>query len=327
MVKIGILSFAHMHACSYAACVNQLPNAQLVGIADTRRRRGEEMAGRFETQFMERDALLDQVDAVIVTSENVKHAKWAIPAAKAGKHVLCEKPIAADVADAKRIIAACDKAKVKLGVAFPCRYLPPVQRLKALCDAGNLGNFYAARGTNRGRMPGGWFTVKKLSGGGAVLDHTVHVVDLMRWMMKAEIVEVYAEVDRLMHDIESDDCGTLTMTFDNGVFATLDPSWSRPQSYPTWGDVTLQIVGSKGAAAVDGFGQKLDVHDDASHKSAWHYWGTHADLSLIADFVDAIEKDRPFGITGLDGLRALEVALAAYRSAELGRPVKIEEIR
>ena len=327
MVRIGILSFAHMHAGSYAECVNRLPNAELVGIADTRRARGQRMAEQFQTQLMERDELLDKVDAVIVTAENARHAKWAIPAAKAGKHVLCEKPIAADVADGQRIIAACEKAGVKLGIAFPCRYLPPVRRLKDLCDAGELGDFLAAKGTNRGRMPGGWFTIKSLSGGGAVLDHTVHVLDLMRWMLKAEVVEVYAEVDRLMHDIESDDCGTLSLTFDSGVFATLDPSWSRPKTYPTWGDVTLQIVGTRGIAAVDGFGQKLDVYDDRRGAGAWSYWGSNPDLGLIADFVDAVEKNRPFDITGLDGLRALEVAVAAYRSAELGRPVRIEEIR
>jgi len=327
MVRIGILSFAHMHAGSYARCVKRLPNAELVGIADTRQARGKEMAARFETQFMGRDELLEKADAVIVTAENAKHAAWALPAARAGKHVLCEKPIAAGVADAKRIIGACERARVKLGIAFPCRYLPGVGRLKALCDSGELGDFLAAKGTNRGRMPGGWFTRKRLSGGGAVLDHTVHVLDLMRWMLKAEVIAVYAEVDRLMHDIETDDCGTLTMTFDNGVFATLDPSWSRPKSYPTWGDVTLQIVGTRGVAAVDGFGQKMDVYDDRRGTSSWNYWGSDPDLGLIADFVDAVEKDRPFDITGTDGLRALEVAVAAYRSAELRRAVKLEEIR
>jgi len=320
------LSFAHMHAGSYADCVNRLPNATLVGVADSDEARGKEMAARFETAYMGRDELLEKADAVIVTTENVNHAAWAIPAAEAGKHVLCEKPIAAGVADGKRIIEACDKAGVKLGTSFPCRYMPPVRRLKEMCDAGELGEFLAARGTNRGRMPGDWFTVRALSGGGAVLDHTVHVVDLMRWILKSEIVEVYAEVDRLMH-VETDDCGALTMTFDNGVFATLDPSWSRPQCYPAWGDVTLQIVGTEGVAAVDGTGQKLDLYDDRRGTGAWNYWGSSPDLGLIADFVDAVENDRPFDITGTDGLRALEVAMAAYRSAEQCRPVRIEEVR
>jgi predicted dehydrogenase len=326
MVRIGILSFAHMHAGSYARCVKGLPNAELVGIADSAKARGERMAQRFETRYMGRDELIERVDAVVVTAENARHARWAIPAAKAGRHVLCEKPIAADVTDAKRMIKACEKSGVQLGIAFPCRYMPPMRRLKALCDGGELGRFLAAKGTNRGRMPGGWFTKPKLSGGGAVLDHTVHVLDLMRWMLKAEVVEVYAEVDRLMHDIESDDCGTVTMTFDNGVFATLDPSWSRPQSYPTWGDVTLQIVGTDGVAASDGVGQKLDLYDDRRGRGDWRYWGFNPDEGLVADFVDAVESGRPFDITGTDGLRALEVAVAAYRSAEQGRPVKIAEV-
>jgi predicted dehydrogenase len=326
MVKIGILSFAHTHASAYARCIKELPNARLVGIADSSQARGERMAAQFGTRLMARNELLAKADAVIVTAENARHARWVIPAAQAGCHVLCEKPIAADPADGRRMIAACEAAGVQLGIAFPCRFMPPMLRLKALCDDGALGKFLAATGANRGRMPGGWFTKPKLAGGGAVLDHSVHLVDLLRWMLRAEVVEVYAEVDRLLHDIASDDCGAVTLTFDNGVFATLDPSWSRPRCYPTWGDVMLQIVGTDGVAAANGFRQKFDLYDDRRGVGEWHYWGSDVNRAMIADFVDAIENDRPFGVTGDDGLRALEVAVAAYRSAALGRPVKMQEI-
>ena len=98
---------------------------------------------------------------------------------------------------------------------------------KKAIDENAVGKILAAKTTNHGSMPGGWFIEKEKSGGGAVMDHTPHVVDLLRWMMKSDPVEVYAEADTLFHDIDIDDAGMLTIQFDNGVFASLDTSWSR----------------------------------------------------------------------------------------------------
>src|SRR5947209_6613557 len=78
--------------------------------------------------------------------------------------------------------------------AFPCRYSPVMQKLKAMIDSGSAGKVLAFRGTNRGRNPGGWFIDRQLSGGGAMIDHTVHVTDLMRWLLRDEVKEVYAEI-------------------------------------------------------------------------------------------------------------------------------------
>ena len=90
---------------------------------------------------------------------------------------------------------------------------------------------------------------KKLSGGGAVLDHTVHVIDVWRWMLEEEVVKVYAESGQLFYpDINIDESGLLSVEFQGGAFGTLDTSWSRPNnSFPTWGDVTMEIVGEKGS--------------------------------------------------------------------------------
>jgi len=126
-----------------------------------------------------------------------------------------------------------------------------------------------------------------------------------------------------MHQIEVDDCGILTLLFDNGVFATLDASWSRPKSFPTWGDVTMEIVGINGVISLDAFAQDFDLYNDKVMKAQWIYWGDNMDMGLISDFIESIEEDRPFMITGEDGLRALEVALAAYKSAETHEPVRL----
>ncbi|REE86168.1 putative dehydrogenase [Paenibacillus taihuensis] len=326
-MRIGMISFAHMHAWSYAHAIKRNPHAELVGIFDDDTERGQRMAAEFGTAwFASEDELLASVDAVIVCSENSKHAAYTIAAAKQGKHILCEKPIATNIEDAKAMIATAEQAGVQLMIAFPCRFSTVAQRMKERIASGELGRIVAFGGTNRGSMPWGWFADKELAGGGAVMDHTVHVLDVMRWYMPgAEVTEVYAEVDNRFHlDAGIDDCGLLTFSFDNGVIASLDPSWSRPRSNPTWGDLTLDLVGTEGSAKVDLYKQNMTLHSDDTMKTTAPFWGDDPDQGLIDHFVDCVISGKPVSVTGVDGLRAMEVGLAAYQSGELGKPVKIE---
>ena len=324
-VRIGVMSFGHMHAQSYARCVKELPGVELAGVADDDRARGEAMASQFNTRFYPSyEALLGAgVDAVIVSSENAKHRRLVEVAAAAGKHVLCEKPLCTTMADGRAMIEACAEAGVKLQTAFPCRYSQPLLEAKPLVDSGQLGQILALAGTNRGMNPGGWFTDESLSGGGAVMDHTVHVADLMRFVSGAEVVEVYAEIDNLLFKQDYDDMGVLTLAFDSGAFGSIDTSWSRPKSFPFWGDVTLEIVGTGGVVGIDMFAQALHLYSDKEMKHSYRYWGGDIDLGLIKSFVNAVANDTPVEITGEDGLAAVEVTLAAYESAKHAEPVRL----
>lgn len=322
-IKIGILSTAHMHAYSYAAAINQLPNAELVGIADHESDRAQKAAIAHNTRFFGNyeELLSTELDAVVIGSENVRHKDLTILAAQAGRHILCEKPLATTLEDGQAMIAACKEAGVQLMTAFPCRFSPAILRLKSALDAGKIGNVIAIRGTNRGRCPFDWFVDLPLSGGGAVIDHTVHVTDLMRWLLGKEVRSVYAEISNKMYSQDFDDTGMLTMEFEGGVFATLDSSWSRPKSFPTWGDVTLSVVGEKGVLSLDMFAQSLVHYSDKTGGASWHHWGDNIDLLMMQSFVDAVESGVSVPITGEDGLQAALVALAAYQSAQQGQPV------
>jgi predicted dehydrogenase len=325
-VRIGMMSFAHMHATSYAHSIAARADTELVGIADHDPARAVEMAQRYETQaFGSYEALLatPDLDAVVICSENRRHRELAERAAAAGKHILCEKPLATTVADAEAMIAACKHAGVQLMTAFPCRYSPVMQRLKAVLESGSAGEIVAIRGTNRGRNPGGWFIDKAQSGGGATMDHTVHVTDLMRWILKDEVREVYAEISNGISHAGFDDVGFLSLTFQKGVFGTLDASWSRPKSFPTWGDVTLDVITERGTLSMDMFAQNLVLYSDRTDSVSWHHWGGNMDDGLVAAFAKAIAEGTPVPITGEDGLRAAEVALAAYRSAETQQAVTL----
>lgn len=317
-MKIGIMSFAHSHAYSYANVIKKISDVKLVGIYDDDVARGIKAGERYNTTFYRKQAdfLNQSMDAVIICSENNKHKSMVINAAKAKKHILCEKPIATNVEDALEMIQACNDNNVILQIAYPVRFSAPIQELKEMIDRGELGDIVACRTTNRGRSPGRWFIDKDKSGGGAVLDHTVHMVDIMRWYLNAEVTEVEAIVDSYFHDSDIDDVGLLTLEFGNGVIATHDASWSKFDEYPTWGDITIEVIGTKQIVKCDALKEHLKVYG-TNIKSLKHvFFGNDMNLGLVKDFINCIKEGREPSITGFDGLKSLEVSLAAYEASK-----------
>lgn len=317
-MKIGMISFAHHHAYSYADSLKKLPNVEITGIYDPDMQRGEDAAKTYDTTyFSSLDELLEtDVEAVVICSENSKHKEEVLLSAKAGKHILCEKPIATNVSDAEEMIAACKKAGVILQIAFPVRFCEPIMKAKEILDSGQLGDLQSIRTTNRGQNPMEWFVDPKLSGGGAVLDHTVHMVDIIRWFTGQEVKEVYAEIDTFFEDTPVEDSGILNMVLTDETIVTHDCSWSRCDNFPTWGDVTIELFGTKGNLKVDALNDHLSNFQDKGKAANHIFFGENMDFGLIADFVDCVEQKREPFITGFDGLKAMEVGLKAYESAK-----------
>ena len=326
-VKIGFISAAHLHADAYAPALQSLPAAELVGIYDDNAERGRAFAERYDVGFFpSREGLLAKVDAVVVTTENSGHHEATLAAAQAGVHVLCEKPLATTRAEAEAMIAACREAQVQLMICFPCRYSPAFREARKLVESGELGKVLAMTGTNRGRNPGGWFTDPALAGGGTVMDHTVHVADIMRVLTGDEVVAVFCEKSTIFDsELAVEDCGLVSLRFSRGAFATLDCSWSRPPHYPTWGDVTLNVVAEGGNLFLDLFAEHVDAYNNGEASYAWLDYGYDVNRALLSDFLACVQEKRPVPITGEDGLRALEVALAAYKAAEQGREIGIDK--
>jgi len=328
-VRFGIVGFAHVHSPAYAAVLEDLDTAEFVGITDEDAGRGAEAAEQFGVRFFDSaDSLLDEVEAVVVCSENRNHARDVNPALQRGVHVLCEKPISTTLEDARDMIQASEASGSQLRTAFPVRYLPSVVRAKEIVREGSLGRVLALSGTNHGKIPGGWFLDPELAGGGALMDHTVHLADVLRWMLDVEVKSVYAEVDSFF-GAGTDDAAILTLEleggpFADGAFATIDPSWSRGDGYPTWGDVTLRIAGTSGVLDVDPFARPLRTFDHETGAPSWSYTGEDMNALMLADFLRGVAEGEPSGASGLDGLRTLEVVLAAYRSAEDNEPKKVE---
>lgn len=325
-LSIGVLSAAHVHTDAYAGELARRDDVAFVGIADEDSKRGREAAERHGTEYVaDADVLLERVDAAVICAANADHREWFERAAEAGVAVLCEKPLAPTLEEARAIVDVWRETGIRAGITMPLRFCAPARQAKRMLESDGIGDLRSVSGTNRGQMPGSWFVDPEAAGGGAVMDHTVHIVDLVGHLTALEVTEVYAEIDTRFHDVPVDDVNVLSMELSDGTPFLLDGSWSKPDSWHTWGDATLELTGSRGAVGIDYTDQSL-VHTVASGPDAGvhtAFYGTDANAGLIDDFVASIREDREPEITPDDGLRAVAVVEAAYESAERGEPVAV----
>jgi predicted dehydrogenase len=262
---------------------------------------------------------------VVVCSETAHHAVLVEEAAAAGCAVLCEKPLGVGTGDSARIVAACARAGVPLMTAFPVRFHPAVQQLRGLVSGGGLGAVRALNGTNQSVMPlreRSWFADAVLAGGGAMMDHIVHLADVFSWLLGAEPEQVYAVGNRIVHSevVTVETSGLVMLDYPDGVFASIDCSWNRPLDYPTWGGIGLSVVGDGGTVEVDAMRQRL-TRFGGGQPFGWTPWGVDINQLMIDDFVAAVREGREPSVTGRDGLIATTVALAALESAASGAAV------
>ncbi len=334
-MRFAIMSFAHLHAEAYIQNLRAIPGVEMIGFADDDPDRGKHFAALYDTRwFPSYEALIaEKPDGVIICAENARHRPLAEMAAAAGISVLSEKPLAITLADAQAMVEACQRAGVVLMTAFPMRFSAPVIEAKKVVDSGALGTIYGCNATNQGQLPRlhtayprDWFVDKVLAGGGAAADHTVHVADLLRWYFQSEVVEVYAELNHIFYQepgIEVETGGLIMLSFANGAFATIDCSWSKPPHYPTWGGLTMELVGEGGLLTLDPFRQVMTVYGKDAPRPRWAYWGSDPNQAMIDEFVAAVRDKRAPAITGYDGYKAVEIVEAVYRSAESRQPVRL----
>lgn len=327
-IKVGMLSFAHGHAKGYFQALTKRDDVQFVGISDERKSRVNDIVKKHSVTYFEnyQDLLKTDADLIIINSENANHAKHTIAAAKAGKHVMCEKPLGINIEEMKKMIETCRESNVQLMTGFANRYIPTIVETKKVIDDGELGEIIAIKATNKGTIPTGWFLNEDFSGGGAMLDHSVHVADILNWILSSPIEKVYAEKGTLFNqELATDDSGMICMKFQNGVIATLDTSWSRVKSYPNRRDFTMEFIGTEGTLLIDYFKQITEVYSQQLTQAEWSYWGDDKNELLINDLIERLKSNEKVAITGEDGLASSEIAIAAYESVEKKKVIKVKE--
>jgi len=325
-MRVGILGVAHLHVDAYIGNL-RAAGADVVGVHDRDALRARMWGARYGVAVHEDVGGLvgADLDAVVVCSETVHHADLVERAAAAGCAVLCEKPLGVGPEDSARIVAACERAGVPLMTAFPVRFHPAVQQLRALVNSGGLGALRALNGTNQSVMPlreRAWFADPALAGGGAMMDHIVHLADVFSWLLGAAPERVYAVGNRIVHSevVTVETSGLVMLDYADGVFASIDCSWNRPLDYPTWGGIGLSVVGDGGTVEVDAMRQRL-TRFGGGPSFGWTPWGVDINQLMIDDFLAAVREGREPAVTGRDGLIATTVALAALESAASGAPV------
>lgn len=333
--RIAILGAAHLgHAWAYARAFTESPNAEVVGIFDDEPEHTRWIRQDFGVPAAsDAEGLVATADAVLVCSANVDHRAHVELAVAHGRHVLCEKPIATTLEDARAMVAACDVAGVQLHVAFVSRFLPVVARARDAVRSGRLGDLIGLVGRNRGRPPlppayPGWITDPVAAGGGALIDHSVHVTDVMRHVSGLEVAEVSAEAGGLLWDLPVEDIAVVSLRFDNGAVGSIDPSWSVPADHPWDYDFFLRLVGTEGSLDLTDLAESLHVvstREGRPRGLRFASFAEDADRGLVGGFLSSVRAGSLLHpcASGEDGVHALEVALAGYRSSAVGDVVEL----
>ncbi|MDO5416581.1 MAG: Gfo/Idh/MocA family oxidoreductase [Lachnospiraceae bacterium] len=327
-IKIGVISFEHMHALSYTKALKNIPDVELAGIADEDEFRGTQMAYRFQTRYY-RDyhELLDSdIDGVIICTSNQKHCRVSVEAAEKGKHVLVEKPFAMKLEEAREMLETAREHQVRIMNAFPMRFNSSVIEAKRIIDNGEIGKILSITGINHGKIPSGWFIDPEQSGGGGIMDHTVHLADLMRWFTGSEYCAAYCEGGSLIHNKNIDDCGIVAAELESGAFVTIDCSWAHHACYPIWPQVDMEIIGDKGTLEVKAFAQVNRIYDNKKGTIEDVVWNDDGDEGLIQEFAEVCRTGKQPNASGFDGAKALELALASYESLRTHEKAVVQHI-
>jgi myo-inositol 2-dehydrogenase/D-chiro-inositol 1-dehydrogenase len=286
---------------------------------------------------------MPELDVVVLGLPNDLHCEATVLAAAAGKHVICEKPLCLNLAEADEMIDACQRANVKLMYAEELLFTPKYVRLKQLIDEGALGTIHLVKQSEKHDGPhAAWFWDTQRSGGGVTMDMGCHGIEFFRWLMggpnggKASIKSVYADMGTYVHGDKTngDDCTTLIFKLDNGVTAIAEESWAKPGGM----DDRAEVYGSEGVAYADvlrgnaihayskkGYGYAVEKAGATQgwsfpiYEEAWNYGFPQE----MAHFLDCVRNDKQPLSTGEDGKAVLEAIFAAYASARQGRRVEL----
>lgn len=268
-----------------------------------------------------------EIEAVFICTPTDTHASWIEQAARAGKHIFCEKPISLSSAQTSRALQIVEEEGVLLQVGFNRRMDPSFRKLKQLVQSGELGQPHIVKITSRDPQPPGEAYVR--SSGGMFMDMTIHDFDMARYLMGEEVAEVYTRganlIDPMFGRCGDVDTAVITLTFVSGAICVIDNSRKAVYGY----DQRVEVFGSRGSAAADNcrpttveVSTAVSVtRDQPQHFFLERY--NQAFLDEVAAFAQAVRQQEPAICSGKDGQQAERIAEAARESHLTGLPVKL----
>jgi myo-inositol 2-dehydrogenase/D-chiro-inositol 1-dehydrogenase len=270
------------------------------------------------------------VDAVVICSPTDTHADYVVKAAKAGKNIFCEKPLDLSLSRVQEVLKIVDESGVRLMMGFNRRFDPEFKRIRQLVAGGSVGDVHIVKITSRDPAPPPVSYIKV--SGGLFLDMTIHDFDMARYISGKQVKEVFAKgtvmVDPEIGKAGDIDTAVITLTFEDDTMAIIDNSRKAVYGY----DQRLEVFGNKGMAiAENNFpnNHKLYSHAGVSGDLPLHFFLERYEASYnqeVREFVDALVSGSDMPVDGKDGLLSIAIGLAAKKSVEEGRPVKVNEI-
>ena len=335
VVRFGVLGCGNISK-SHCDAIVAATGAELVGVCDEV---SAKLAGRAAEYgvpgFVDFDELLQEVDAISVCLPSGMHSDYTVRAAQAGKHVLTEKPLDITLVNGLRMVEAAESAGVKLGCISQHRFARDIRRLHDAAQSGELGTLLQGDSITKWyRSQGyydsaGWRGTWKMDGGGALMNQSVHYIDMIQWIMGG-VKAVQARIRTGMHNIEVEDSAMAMVEYHSGAVGFIQGSTSF---YPGLAE-RLEVHGTKGTVVIEGDRAKVWVtKETAEHEPFGPAVVLGKDHQLdedptapfhvqhglqIQDFTNAILEDRAPFVTGRAALEPLKVILAIYESSRRG---------
>lgn len=331
-LKIGVIGAGRIGKLHANNLVSRVPDAELAAISDVyepaAKALGEQLGVAWFTDY--RNILEDpEIDAVFICSSTDTHSPISVEAAKAGKHIFCEKPIDHDLDKIKVVLDEVKKAGVKYQVGFNRRFDRNFKHVRDVVQEGGIGDVHIVKVTSRDPEAPPLSYVKV--SGGIFVDMTIHDFDMVRYLSGSEVTEVSAVGACLVNPEigEAGDVDTciITLKFANGALGVIDNSRQAVYGY----DQRVEVFGSKGCITADNETPNNTVHYTAQgvmkEKPLWFFLERYNDAFIAEEiaFVDACLHDKDTAVGAFDGLQPVRIAIAAKESCEKGGvPVKVQ---
>jgi myo-inositol 2-dehydrogenase/D-chiro-inositol 1-dehydrogenase len=340
-VRVGLIG-SQFISTIHAEALKTVADAEIFAVASPSEDHARDFAKRHSIAHHATDYRkmleMDEIDMVVLGLPNDLHCQATVDAAAAGKHVVCEKPLAMNLQEADRMIGACRTAGVKLMYAEELCFAPKYVRLKKLLDDGALGRPTLVKQAEKHDGPHApHFWDVNRSGGGVTMDMGCHAIEFFRWILgKPKIETVSAQMSTQVHGdkTDGDDNALLVLEFEGGCVGLAEESWTKLGGM----DDRAELYGSDGVAYADLLrGNSIVTYSTAGYDYAVEKAGTTAGWSFtvyeelwnygfpqeFAHFVDCVKHDREPLETGEDGRIVLEAIFAAYQSAGSGQKVAL----
>jgi predicted dehydrogenase len=333
LVGCGVIAPTHAEA------IMRLENAELRGVCDLNEEAATACAAEYGAQphtDLAEMLARDDIDIVNILTPSGLHARLGIQCADAGKHVICTKPIDITLENIDALIASGERNNVRIAATHQNRGYPIYEKIKSYIDDGKFGEIlYGSAFVPWYRSDeyysDGWHGTKKLDGGGALINQSIHYIDLLIWFM-GRVERIYGFADALAHDIETEDMGSAVLKFEGGKHGIIQGSTCTYNGMPA----RIEVHGTKGNVLVVGDDLALwDVEGEerfedalagkkggaADPKGGMQENAIVSHVKQIGDVIAAIEEGREPVLNGREARRAVEVILSVYKSSETGQPV------